>query len=55
MVFNDQEQVLNAFKADELNKDCIIVVRGQGPSANGMPELHKLTSPLNVLHPKVLR
>ena len=52
MVFNDQEQVLKAFKADELNKDCIIVVRGQGPSANGMPELHKLTSPLNVLQSK---
>ena len=52
MVFNDQEQVLKAFKADELNKNCIIVVRGQGPSANGMPELHKLTSPLNVLQSK---
>ena len=52
MVFNDQEQVLKAFKADELNKDCIIVVIGQGPSANGMPELHKLTSPLNVLQSK---
>jgi len=52
MVFNDQEQVLKSFKADELNKDCIIVVRGQGPSANGMPELHKLTSPLNVLQSK---
>jgi phosphogluconate dehydratase len=52
MVFNNQEQVLKSFKADELNKDCIIVVRGQGPSANGMPELHKLTSPLNVLQSK---
>jgi phosphogluconate dehydratase len=52
LVFNDQEQVLKAFKAGELNKDCIIVVRGQGPSANGMPELHKLTSPLNVLQSK---
>jgi phosphogluconate dehydratase len=52
MVFNDQEQVLKAFMADELNKDCIIVVIGQGPSANGMPELHKLTSPLNVLQSK---
>ena len=52
MVFNDQEQVLKSFKADELNKDCIIVVIGQGPSANGMPELHKLTSPLNVLQSK---
>ena len=34
-----KEQVLKAFKTDELNKDCVIVVRGQGPSANGMPEL----------------
>ncbi len=35
-----------------MNKVCIVVVRGQGPSANGMPELHKLTSPLNVLQSK---
>lgn len=51
-VFNDQEAVLEAFGIGRLNKDCIIVVRGQGPSANGMPELHKLTSPLNVLQSK---
>ncbi len=51
-VFNDQEAVLEAFRTGRLNKDCIIVVRGQGPSANGMPELHKLTSPLNVLQSK---
>ena len=51
-VFNDQEAVLEAFGTGRLNKDCIIVVRGQGPSANGMPELHKLTSPLNVLQSK---
>ena len=51
-VFNDQETVLEAFGTGRLNKDCIIVVRGQGPSANGMPELHKLTSPLNVLQSK---
>ena len=38
-----------AFKADELNKDCIVVVRFQGPSAIGMPELHSLTPPLAVL------
>ena len=37
---------------NELNKDTIIIIRGQGPSANGMPELHKLTSPLNVLQSK---
>ena len=52
LVFNSQEDVLEAFGLGELNKDCIIVVRGQGPSANGMPELHKLTSPLNVIQSK---
>ena len=52
IVFNNQEEVLDAFGLGELNKDCIIVVRGQGPSANGMPELHKLTSPLNVIQSK---
>ena len=52
LVFNSQEDVLEAFGLGELNKDCIIIVRGQGPSANGMPELHKLTSPLNVLQSK---
>lgn len=51
-VFNNQDDVLKAFNANELNKNLIIVVRGQGPSANGMPELHKLTSPLNVLQSK---
>ena len=52
IVFNNQEEVLDAFGLGKLNKDCIIVVRGQGPSANGMPELHKLTSPLNVIQSK---
>ena len=52
LVFNSQEAVLDAFGAGQLNKNSIIVVRGQGPSANGMPELHKLTSPLNVLQSK---
>lgn len=52
VVFDDQEDVLKAFNEGELNKNLIIVVRGQGPSANGMPELHKLTSPLNVLQSK---
>ena len=52
VVFDDQEDVLKAFNKGELNKNLIIVVRGQGPSANGMPELHKLTSPLNVLQSK---
>ena len=52
IVFDNQEEVLEAFGLGKLNKDCIIVVRGQGPSANGMPELHKLTSPLNVIQSK---
>jgi phosphogluconate dehydratase len=38
-----------AFKAGELNKDCVVVVRFQGPKANGMPELHRMTPPLAVL------
>jgi len=47
--FSDQNEVLEAFKADELNHDCAVVVRFQGPRANGMPELHKLTPTLGVL------
>jgi phosphogluconate dehydratase len=41
--------VLAAFSAGELDRDVVIVVRFQGPRANGMPELHKLTPPLGVL------
>lgn len=52
IVFDSQEEVLEAFGLGKLDRDCIIVVRGQGPSSNGMPELHKLTSPLNVLQSK---
>ncbi len=48
-VFHDQNDVVAAFKAGELEKDVVVVVRFQGPAANGMPELHKLTSPLGVL------
>ncbi|MFM5955293.1 MAG: phosphogluconate dehydratase [Novosphingobium sp.] len=48
-VFSTQEEVQLAFKAGELNGDVIVVVRFQGPRANGMPELHKLTPPLGVL------
>nr|WP_221214643.1 phosphogluconate dehydratase [Novosphingobium hassiacum] len=48
-VFSDQNDVLRAFKAGELERDVIVVVRFQGPGANGMPELHKLTPPLGVL------
>ena len=48
-VFDSQEALHQAFAADELNHDLICVVRWQGPQANGMPELHKLTPPLAVL------
>ena len=48
-VFSTQDQVQQAFKAGEFTGDVIVVVRFQGPRANGMPELHKLTPPLGVL------
>ena len=48
-VFDDQDQVVQAFKEGKLHRDVIVVLRGQGPSANGMPELHKLTPSLGVL------
>ncbi len=48
-VFDDQGDVLAAFRAGELDRDVVIVVRGQGPRANGMPELHKLMPLLGAL------
>ena len=51
-LFDDQDQVSAAFKAGELDRDVIVVVRFQGPRANGMPELHKLTPSLGVLQDK---
>ena len=51
-VFDNQEAVQAAFKAGELDRDVVVVVRFQGPRANGMPELHKLTPPLGVLQDK---
>ena len=51
-VFHDQNEALVAFKAGELDRDVIVVIRFQGPVANGMPELHKLTPPLGVLQDK---
>ena len=48
-VFKDQAEVQAAFKAGELNKDIVVVVIHQGPKANGMPELHKLTPALGIL------
>jgi phosphogluconate dehydratase len=50
--FTDQNDALAAFKAGELDRDVIVVIRFQGPAANGMPELHKLTPPLGVLQDK---
>ncbi len=52
LVFNDQRQFLDAFEAGELERDFIAVLVNQGPSANGMPELHKLTPALGVLQDK---
>jgi phosphogluconate dehydratase len=49
IVFDTQEQVMAAFNAGELDRDFVAVIRNQGPRANGMPELHKLTPPLGVL------
>lgn len=51
-IFHDQNDVITAFRAGELDRDVIVVVRFQGPAANGMPELHKLTAPLGVLQDK---
>ncbi|GAA0852535.1 phosphogluconate dehydratase [Aliiglaciecola litoralis] len=52
VVFEDQFELSDAFKAGELDKDCVVVVRFQGPAAIGMPELHSLTPPLGVLQDK---
>jgi phosphogluconate dehydratase len=51
-IFDSQDDMLAAFKAGELERDVVVVVRFQGPHANGMPELHKLTPPLAVLQGK---
>ena len=52
VVVSDQADLLALFNAGKINKDLIAVVRYQGPRANGMPELHKLTPPLAVLQDK---
>ena len=54
-VFDSQEALQQAFKAGELERDVVCVVRWQGPQANGMPELHKLTPPLAVLQGRGFR
>ena len=52
VVFRTQQELMERFKAGELNRDFVAVVPFQGPKANGMPELHKLTPPLSVLQEK---
>jgi phosphogluconate dehydratase len=52
LVFDDQEGFLRAFRAGELERDFVAVVRFQGPRANGMPELHQLTPALTLLQNK---
>ncbi len=49
LIFTSQQAFLDAFKAGDLNRDFVAVLQFQGPKANGMPELHKLTPSLGVL------
>jgi len=55
VVFNDQNDLKEAFESGRLDQDCVVVVRFQGPRANGMPELHKLTPYLGVLQDRGFR
>ena len=55
MVFHTQEELQQAFKEGRMNRDVVAVVRYQGPKANGMPELHKLTPALGVLQDRGYR
>ena len=52
VVIDDQDQLAGLFQSGELNRDCVVVVRYQGPKALGMPELHKLTPMLGILQDK---
>ena len=54
-IFNDQEEVKAAYRAGEFTSDTVVVVRYQGPKANGMPELHSLTPILAVLQDRGLK
>ncbi len=54
-IFHDQAAVKAAFKAGEFTSDTVVVVRFQGPQANGMPELHSLTPILSVLQDRGLK
>jgi phosphogluconate dehydratase len=55
VLFNDQAELIAAYKRGELEKDFVAVVRFQGPRANGMPELHSLTPTLANLQDKGFR
>jgi phosphogluconate dehydratase len=55
LVFDSQADVQAAFKRGDLDRDCVVVVRGQGPRANGMPELHKLMPLLGALQDRGFR
>jgi phosphogluconate dehydratase len=55
IIFHDQKELQDAFKDGKLNRDFVAVVRFQGPKANGMPELHKLTPALGVLQDRGFR
>lgn len=52
IVFSSQHELMDRFKAGDLERDFVAVIPFQGPKANGMPELHKLTPPLSVLQNK---
>ena len=52
VVIDGQDQLAGLFKSGQLNRDCVVVVRFQGPKALGMPELHKLTPMLGILQDK---
>ena len=54
-IFHSQDAVKAAFKAGEFTSDTVVVVRFQGPQANGMPELHALTPTLSVLQDRGLK
>ena len=54
-IFHNQDDVKRAFKAGEFTSDTVVVVRFQGPQANGMPELHSLTPTLTVLQDRGLK
>ncbi|MEO8668047.1 MAG: phosphogluconate dehydratase [Bauldia sp.] len=55
IVFHSQQELQDAFRAGDLDRDFVAVIRFQGPRANGMPELHKLTPPLGVLQDRGYR